>query len=204
TVLYLEGDRYHDLRLLRGVKNRFGSTQEVGIFEMTEAGLKEVSNPSQMLLKHRPNNPIGSCLTVTLEGTRPLLVEIQALTHTTAFGYPKRAASGFDLTRLELLIAVLQKHAGLNLGNQDVYVNVVGGLKIKDPSVDLAVCLAIASSFYKKPLAQDLTAFGEIGLSGEIREGNQHKKRLHEAKQWSSQILVPGKINTLKEMLGMI
>jgi DNA repair protein RadA/Sms len=183
TVLTLEGDRYHDLRLLRGVKNRFGSTNEVGLFEMTEAGLTEVPDPSQIFLKNRSTNTIGSCLTVTLEGSRPFLVEIQALTNKTHFGYPKRATSGFDLNRLQLLIAVLQKHAGLNLTEQDVYVNVVGGLKLKDPAVDLAVCLAIASSFKKTALDPKLVAYGELGLSGEIRTPSQSKKREQEVKK---------------------
>ena len=183
TVLTLEGDRYHDLRMLRGSKNRFGSTNEVGLFEMTGNGLTEVPNPSEIFLKNRSENTIGSCLTVTLEGSRPILVEIQALTSKTHFGHPKRATSGFDLNRLQLLIAVLQKHTGLNLSEQDVYVNVVGGLKLRDPAVDLAVCLAIASSFKKKPLPSNKVAYGEIGLSGEIRPASQHAKRDKEIKQ---------------------
>jgi len=183
TVLTLEGDRYHDLRLLRGTKNRFGATSEVGLFEMTEIGLSEVPDPSQIFLKNRSTNTVGSCLTVTLEGTRPFLVEIQALTNKTHFGYPKRATSGFDQNRLELLIAVLQKHAGLNLTEQDIYVNVVGGLKLRDPSVDLAVCLAVASSFKNIPLDPKLVAYGELGLSGEIRIASQQKKREQETKK---------------------
>ena len=183
TVLYLEGDRYHDLRLLRGIKNRFGSTNEIGIFEMTEQGLQEVADPSKAFLKNRSKNTIGSCLTVTIEGSRPLLVEIQALTNKTHFGYPKRTTSGFDLNRLQLLIAVLQKHANINLSEQDVYVNVVGGLRLKDPAIDLAVCLAIISSHKKKPLPQNLVAFGEVGLSGEIRNVPQANKRHKECQQ---------------------
>lgn len=171
TVLYLEGDRYHDLRLIRGIKNRFGATNEVGLFEMTGAGLKEVPDPTKAFLENRQENPIGSCLTVTIEGSRPLIIEIQALTNKTHFGYPKRATSGFDLNRLQLLIAVLQKHANIDLSQHDVYVNVVGGLKIKDPTIDLAVCLAILSSHKKIPLPSNLVAFGELGLSGEIRKG---------------------------------
>lgn len=184
TVLYLEGDRYHDLRLLRGIKNRFGSTNEVGLFEMTGKGLQEVPDPSKIFLENRAENPIGSCLTVTIEGSRPLLVEIQALVNKTHFGYPKRATSGFDLNRLQLLIAVLQKHAGIDLSEQDVYVNVAGGLKLKDPAIDLAVCLAIISSHKKKALPLDLVAFGEVGLSGEIRNVPQAKKRTSECKTW--------------------
>ncbi len=209
TVLYLEGDRYHDLRLLRGVKNRFGSTNEVGIFEMTGKGLTEVPDPSSAFLKNRSENTVGSCLTVTIEGSRPLLVEIQALTNKTHFGYPKRATSGFDLNRLQLLIAVLQKHAGINLGEQDVYVNVVGGLKLKDPAIDLAVCLAILSSHKKKSLPTNLVAFGEVGLSGEVRSPSQSEKRQKEAKNWkSANVIAPGQkgkssplLNTFKQLL---
>jgi DNA repair protein RadA/Sms len=202
TVLTLEGDRYHDLRLLRGVKNRFGSTSEVGIFEMTEIGLTEVPDPSKVFLKNRSENTEGSCLTVTMEGSRPFLVEIQALTNKTHFGYPKRATSGFDLNRLQLLIAVLQKHAGLNLTEQDVYVNVVGGLKLKDPAVDLAVCLAIASSFKKAPIDPKLVAFGELGLSGEIRQAAQPKKRNAEAEKLKLTTLENTK--QIKAAIGML
>jgi DNA repair protein RadA/Sms len=195
TVLYLEGDRYHDMRLLRGIKNRFGSTNEVGLFEMTETGLTEVMDPSKHFLENRGVNTNGSCLTVTLEGNRPILVEIQALTNKTHFGYPKRATSGFDLNRLQLLIAVLQKHANINLSEQDVYVNVIGGLKLKDPSVDLAVCLAIISSFKKASLPPTNVAFGEIGLSGEIRKASQEKKRIQECKKL--------KLTPLQELKGV-
>ncbi len=177
TVLYLEGDRYHDLRLIRGIKNRFGSTNEVGLFEMTGTGLKEVPDPTKAFLENRQEKPIGSCLTVTIEGSRPLIIEIQALTNKTHFGYPKRATSGFDLNRLQLLIAVLQKHAKINLSEHDVYVNVVGGLQVKDPAIDLAVCLAILSSHKKFPLPPNLVAFGELGLSGEIRKGFRYQDR---------------------------
>ncbi len=187
TVLYLEGERYQDLRLLRGIKNRFGSTNEVGLFEMTETGLREVPNPSELFLKNRSQNTVGACLTVTLEGNRPMVVEIQALTNPTRFGYPKRATSGFDANRLELLLAVLQKHGRLPLNEHDVYVNVVNGLKLKDPGVDLAVCLAIASSFKQKPLPPNRVAWGEITLAGEVREPSQHKKREQEAKNWTLQ-----------------
>ncbi|EKD92992.1 MAG: hypothetical protein ACD_28C00283G0001 [uncultured bacterium] len=181
TVLYLEGDRQHDLRLLRSVKNRFGATSEIGVFEMKEDGLQEVSDPTRLFIGAEGGRSTGSCLTITLEGTRPFLIEIQALTHPTAFGYPKRTTSGFDLNRLQLLIAVLQRHGGINLSNQDVYLNVVGGMKVKDPAVDLAVCLALMSSFKQKPLGQKSAAFGEVGLSGEIRSTSQMEKRLKEA-----------------------
>lgn len=202
TVLYLEGDRYHDLRLLRGVKNRFGATNEVGLFEMAAEGLKEVPDPSKLFLNNRPKSTIGTCLTVALEGSRPLLVEIQALTHRTNFGYPKRTASGFDLNRLDLLIAVLQRHGGIDLGQHDVYVNVVGGLKLKDPGVDLAVCMAILSSHEKKPIESDSVAFGEIGLAGEIRRVSQEEKRLQEINRLNLKNLV--EVKTLTEMVGSI
>jgi DNA repair protein RadA/Sms len=177
TVLILEGERDQTLRMLRAVKNRYGNVSEVGLFQMEEEGLKEISNPGAYVLENRPKNPVGSCLTVTMEGNRPLLMEVQALVTTTAFGYPKRAASGFDRNRLELLIAVLQKHTSLNLSDQDVYVNVVGGLKLRDPAADLAVCLAVASSLKKIALPEDLAAFGEIGLTGEIRVNSNQSAR---------------------------
>jgi len=182
TVLYLEGDRYQDLRLLRGVKNRFGSTNEVGIFKMSENGLEEVTNPSEDLIGSRVKGSIGSCLTATMEGTRPLIVEVQALVNKTHFGYPKRTASGFDLNRLNLLIAVLEKYAKLDLSEHDVYINIVGGMKLTEPAVDLAVCLAVVSSYKKKPLGDKLVAFGEVGLSGEIRKATKEKDRIKEIK----------------------
>lgn len=177
TVLYLEGDRMHDFRILRGVKNRFGSVSEVGIFEMTQSGLSEVQNPASFFIKHREKTPLGSALIITIEGSRPILLEVQALTNPTVFGYPVRKASGFDANRLQLLIAVLQKHLKVNLGNQDVYVNVVSGYRLDDPACDLGVCLAILSSYFKKPLPSDLVAVGEIGLSGEIRMPKEINKR---------------------------
>lgn len=183
VVLYLEGERYGNFRVLRSVKNRFGSTNEVGIFEMEEFGLKEISNPSKVLLEERIEQTPGSIVFAGIEGTRPILLEIQALTSTSSFGYPKRTTSGFDLNRLNLLIAVLQKRVGLNLSNQDVYVNVVGGLLIKEPAADLAVALAIASAFKNKALIKDLVVFGEIGLSGEIRSVTNVPKRLKEAEK---------------------
>ena len=181
TVLYLEGDRFHTYRLLRGVKNRFGSTNEIGVFEMQGAGMVEVSNPSAIFLAERLENPVGSAVAVTLEGTRPLLVEIQALTTTTSFGLPRRTGTGIDLSRLLLLTAVLSKQVGLALSSQDIYANVVGGMKVSEPAVDLAVALAIASSFREEPIAPDLAAIGEVGLSGELRRVGQVERRLAEA-----------------------
>jgi DNA repair protein RadA/Sms len=177
TVLVLEGERDRELRMLRSVKNRFGSVSEVGLFEMAENGLRELKNPGEALLKNRPKESIGSCLTMSMEGQRPLLMEVQALVSRTAFGYPKRAASGFDRNRLELLCAVLQKHCSINLSDQDIYINVVGGLRIQDRSADLAVCLAILSSLQKQPVPQDWVAYGELGLTGEIRAHWRAKER---------------------------
>jgi len=181
TVLYLEGDLFHAYRLLRSVKNRFGATSEVGVFEMGSQGLIEVANPSEAFLAERLPNAAGSTIAVTLEGTRPLLVEIQALTSTTSFGLPRRTANGVDFNRLLLLAAVLSKRVGLRLSDQDIFVNVVGGLKINEPAADLAVATAIASSFKNTPVAADLAIVGEIGLSGELRAVGQLPKRLNEA-----------------------
>lgn len=169
VVLYIEGSRTHDFRLLRGVKNRFGSVSEVGIFEMTSSGLNEIKNPAEFFIKDRQTVAMGSSLIMTIEGNRPILLEVQALTNTTVFGYPVRKSSGFDVNRLQLLTAVLQKHLKANLGNQDIYVNVVSGYRLNDPAADLGVCLAILSSYFKKPLPRDLVAVGEVGLSAEIR-----------------------------------
>jgi len=182
VVLYLEGDRYGAFKALRGIKNRFGSTSEVGIFEMSDTGLAPVANPSEALLAERQPGP-GSVVLATLEGSRPLLVEVQALVSSTAFGYPKRTAVGFDLNRLNLLVAVLTKRAGLNLSSSDIYVNVVGGLRISEPAADLAIILSIASAFKDVSIPQNLVAFGEVGLNGEIRSVNQTAKRLTEAKR---------------------
>jgi len=181
TVLYLEGERFHSYRLLRGVKNRFGSTNEVGVFEMCEMGLREISNPSQVFLAGRETDAPGSAIAVTLEGTRPILVEIQALTSRTSFGLPRRTANGVDFNRLLLLVAVLSKRVGMGLSNQDVFANVVGGLRINEPAADLALAVAIASSYRNRPVAPDLALVGEIGLSGELRAVGQIEKRLMEA-----------------------
>ncbi len=181
TVLYLEGDRYHQYRLLRGVKNRFGSTNEVGVFEMSGDGMIEVPNPSAAFLAERSMGIPGSAVAVTMEGTRPLLVEVQALTSTTSFGMPRRTANGVDNNRLQMLIAVLTKRVGLTLSNQDIYVNVVGGMKVDEPAVDLAVATAIASSFRNQMVDPGAVFVGEIGLSGELRQVSQLERRLLEA-----------------------
>jgi DNA repair protein RadA/Sms len=182
VVLYLEGERYGAFKALRGIKNRFGSTSEVGIFEMGERGLSPVPNPSEALLAERQPSA-GSVVLATLEGTRPLLVEVQALVSTTAFGYPKRTAAGFDLNRLNLLVAVLTKHARLNLSSSDIYVNVVGGLRVSEPAADLAIIISIASAFLDTPVPQTLVTFGEVGLSGEIRSVSRIASRVQEAKR---------------------
>jgi DNA repair protein RadA/Sms len=181
TVLYLEGERFHSYRLLRSAKNRFGSTDEVGIFEMTEAGLEEVSNPSEAFLAERLPNSAGSAIAVTMEGTRPLLVEIQALAATTAFNIPRRTANGVDFNRLLLLAAVLSRRVGMRLADQDVFINVVGGLRVNEPAADLAIAVAIGSSFRNLPVAADLAIVGEVGLSGELRSVSHLSQRLNEA-----------------------
>jgi DNA repair protein RadA/Sms len=181
TVLYLEGERFHSYRLLRGVKNRFGSTNEIGLFEMTEEGMVEVDNPSQAFLAERAEDTSGSSVAVTLEGTRPILVEVQALTSTTSFGLPRRTANGIEYNRLLMLVAVLTKRVGLALANQDIYVNVVGGLKVSEPAIDLSVATAIASSFKAQQVDPEVALIGEIGLSGELRSVGQLERRLGEA-----------------------
>ncbi|OGH71411.1 MAG: DNA repair protein RadA [Candidatus Magasanikbacteria bacterium RIFCSPLOWO2_01_FULL_43_20b] len=199
TVLYLEGERYHQYRILRTVKNRFGPTDEVGIFEMKENGLQEVKNPSASFLSERGENMPGSVVTCLLEGTRPLLVEIQALVNKTSFGYPVRKASGFDLNRLHVLTAVLQKRAGLNLAQYDIHLNVVGGITADEPAADLAVCLAIASAYKDKKLGADLAVFGEVGLGGEVRGVTQVEKRVRECEKLGmKRVIANESIKTLK------
>lgn len=183
AVLYLEGDSSSQFRLLRSTKNRFGTVDEVGVFTMEESGLQEVKNPSALFLEGRSEMPIGSAIVPVLEGTRVFLVEVQALMSHTNFGYPKRTASGFDLNRLNIILAVLGRYAQMNLDSSDVYVNVVGGLKLKEPAADLAVALAIVSSKLKKPLPANLVAIGEMGLSGEIRSVSFADRRMKEAKK---------------------
>jgi DNA repair protein RadA/Sms len=181
AVLYLEGDRFHQYRLLRGVKNRFGSTDEVGVFEMTQTGMCEVPNPSQVFLAERSAGTPGSAVAVTMEGTRPILVEVQALTANTASAQPRRTANGFDMNRLLMLVAVLSKRVGLPLFSQDIYVNIVGGLRITEPAADLAVAVAIASSYRNQRVQPDMALVGEVGLSGELRSISQLERRLGEA-----------------------
>ena len=181
TVLYLEGDLHHAYRLLRGVKNRFGPTSEVGIFEMKSSGMIEVKNPSETFLSERQANVPGSAITVTMEGTRPLLVEVQALASTSTFGKPRRTPNGVDFNRLLLVTAVLTRRLNFRLADQDVFVNIVGGLQIQEPAADLAIAGAIASSVKDQPLISDTVLIGEIGLSGELRSSRQMASRLNEA-----------------------
>lgn len=183
TVLYLEGERYFSYRMLRSVKNRFGSTNELGMFEMQDVGMVEIKNPSQILISDREENPSGSIIVVSIEGTRPLLIELQALTTPSVFGIPKRAANGVDYNRLTMLLAVLEKKAHLPLGTQDVYLNVVSGIRLVEPAVDLGAVLVVASSFRNMPIAKDVVAIGEVGLTGEIRAVNLIEKRIKEAER---------------------
>lgn len=192
VVLQLEGERFHAYRLLRSMKNRYGSTNEVGIFEMGEVGMTEVRNPSELFLAERLPNAAGSAIAVSMEGTRPLLVEIQALSSHTAFSQPRRTANGIDFNRLLLLTAVLTKRVGVNLSEQDVFVNVVGGMQVGEPAGDLAIATAIVSSYRNRPVYADLVAVGEIGLSGELRGVGQLDRRLREAAELGFQrALVP-------------
>lgn len=182
TVLYLEAETGRDCHILRAAKNRFGSVNEIGIFTMTAAGFKEIANPSLIFLQ-KEKSPAGSVVSCVIEGTRPFLIEVQALVTKTSFGYPQRKASGFDLNRLQVLIAVLAKRGGLNLANQDVILNVVGGLRLSDPALDLAVCLAIASSLLNQIIENKILVLGEVGLGGEIRPVGRLEQRLNEAER---------------------
>ena len=183
TVLYLEGERYFSYRIIRGVKNRFGSTNEIGMFEMKGEGLCEIENPSEILISEREDNPSGSCIIATIEGTRPMLIELQALTTQSVYGIPKRTAIGIDFNRLSVLIAVLEKRANLMIGGQDIYVNVVSGIRINEPAADLGICMVAASSFKNKAIPKDVVIMGEVGLTGEVRRINMIEKRLKEAEK---------------------
>ena len=210
VVLQFEGDRYGGFKVVRAIKNRYGSTTETALFEMDDKGLQIVKNPSAALLSERQNSD-GSVVLATLEGTRPLLVEIQALVNPTNFGYPKRTASGFDINRLNLLIAVLERRTKLNLSDKDIYINVVGGLKIIDPAADLAICMAIASAAAERRLDDETVVFGEIGLGGEVRTVTQVERRVAEAKKLgfinsigpksSSKVQVTTPVTTLRQAL---
>lgn len=201
VVLYLEGDRFNDARILRGIKNRFGATNEVGIFSMQEKGMVEIKNPSELFLAERKNSP-GSVITITLEGTRPILVEIQALVVSTNFGYPKRTSSGFDLNRLNLLAAVISKKTPVNLSNYDIYLNVIGGIRLGEPAVDLAVCAAIISSFKNKELPEKYCLFGEVGLTGEVRQVLRQKDREKDTSAFGYEL--PPKIKNVTDILKLL
>ncbi len=183
TVLYFEGDRHASYRILRGVKNRFGSTNEMGVFEMKNEGLTEVPNPSEYMLSGRPVDASGAVVSCAIEGTRPILIELQALVTRTSFGFPRRQSTGSDTGRLNLLMAVLEKRLDMQIGDYDAYVNIAGGLKISEPAIDLAVVLAVVSSFRNKPISGDTVAFGEVGLSGEVRAVSNAAIRVAEAKK---------------------
>lgn len=205
TVLYFEGDRHASYRILRGVKNRFGSTNEIGVFEMEAEGLREVKNPSEFMLSGRPQGACGSVVVCSLEGTRPMLVEIQALVCHSSFGIPRRQATGTDFNRMNLLIAILEKRLGMQLGNCDAYVNIAGGIKIQEPALDLGMVMAIASSFKNKPIPDGMVAVGEVGLSGEVRAVSMLKTRVQEAQKLGFTVCVVPKIGAegLKQTEGI-
>ena len=192
TVLYFEGDRHASYRILRGVKNRFGSTNEIGVFEMRTEGLVEVENPSEYMLNGKPQGASGSIVACSMEGTRPILIEIQALVCHSNFGIPRRTAAGTDFNRVNLLMAVLEKRLALNLSACDAYVNIAGGIRMTEPAIDLGIVLAIISSFKDRPIADDVLAFGEVGLSGEVRAVNMAEQRVLEAKKLGfKQVILP-------------
>lgn len=209
SVLYIEGDRNLSYRILRAVKNRYGSTNEIGMFEMTDEGLQEVENPSMMLISGKPKNTSGSCVACIMEGTRPIMAEVQALVTPTGFGNPRRMASGVDYNRMAMLLAVLEKRAGYFVGNMDCYLNIIGGLKIDEPSADLSIALAIVSSLKDYAVKEDVLAFGEIGLGGEIRAVNSCEQRIKEAaKLGFKKCIIPKynltKMKNIKEKIEII
>ena len=192
TVLYFEGDRHASYRILRGVKNRFGSTNEIGVFEMRSDGLVEVENPSEYMLSGKPQGASGSVVACSMEGTRPVLLEIQALVCHSNFGIPRRTAAGTDFNRVNLLMAVLEKRLGMNLSTCDAYVNIAGGIRMTEPAIDLGIILAIISSFRDKAIADDVLAFGEVGLSGEVRAVSMAEQRVLEARKLGfHQVILP-------------
>ena len=183
TVLYLEGERFLSYRILRGVKNRFGATNEIGVFEMREKGLEQVENPSSALISDRIGEPSGSVIIVALEGTRPILIELQALVTQTIYGMPRRTANGIDFNRLNLLMAVIEKNAGILLSNSDAYINIVGGIRLNEPAIDLGIVLSVISSFKNIPISKEVVVIGEVGLTGEIRNVNMIESRIKEAQK---------------------
>ncbi|NLZ81157.1 MAG: DNA repair protein RadA, partial [Clostridiales bacterium] len=205
TVLYFEGDRHAAYRILRGVKNRFGSTNEIGVFEMRETGLIEVSNPSEFMLDGRPEGASGSVVTCSMEGTRPILLEIQALVCKTNFGFPKRTAAGTDFNRVNLLMAVLEKRLGLQMGECDAYINIAGGIKINEPALDLGIVMAIVSSYKNRSIDDKTIIFGEVGLSGEVRAVNMSEQRVLEAEKLGFETCIMPKVSLkgLKKIEGI-
>ena len=200
TVLYFEGEDVASYRILRAVKNRFGSTNEVGVFDMGQTGLREVANPSEYMLKGMPENAPGSVVACTMEGSRPILVEVQALVCQTNFNFPKRTTAGADYNRVNILIAVLEKRLGLNLGNCDAYVNVAGGLKINEPALDLSIVAALISSYRNRESKGKIIAFGEVGLTGEVRGVNLARLRLEEIAKFGENLIIIPKVNYTKDL----
>lgn len=190
TVLYFEGDRHASYRILRAVKNRFGSTNEIGVFEMRQTGLEEVENPSEYMLSGRPENASGSVVACSMEGTRPILIEIQALVCHSNFGMPRRTAAGTDYNRVNLLMAVLEKRLGMALGNSDAYVNIAGGIRMNEPAIDLGIVMALVSSYRNRPIDEKTIVFGEVGLSGEVRAVNMPEQRVAEARKLGFQTCI--------------
>ena len=205
TVLYFEGDRHASYRILRAVKNRFGSTNEIGVFEMRQSGLVEVENPSEYMLSGKPENASGSVVACSMEGTRPILLEIQALVCRTNFGMPRRTAAGTDYNRVNLLMAVLEKRLGMSLGNCDAYVNIAGGIKMNEPAIDLGIVMALVSSYRTRPIDEKTIVFGEVGLSGEVRAVNMPEQRVAEAKKlgFETCILPEVSLKMVKEIQGI-
>lgn len=196
TVLYFEGDRHASYRILRGVKNRFGSTNEIGVFEMRKEGLVEVANPSEFMLNGKPEGASGSVVVCSVEGTRPILIEIQALVCRTNFGIPRRQTTGTDFNRVNLLMAVLEKRLGIQIGDCDAYVNIAGGMKVNEPAIDLGIIMAIVSSYKNRPIDEKTLVFGEVGLSGEVRAVSQVQQRVQEAKKLGYNTVVLPKVST--------
>ena len=205
TVLYFEGDRHASYRILRGVKNRFGSTNEIGVFEMRQNGLIEVENPSEFMLNGKPEHASGSVVACSIEGTRPILIEIQALVCASNFGMPRRTAAGTDYNRVNLLMAVLEKRAGLQLSTQDAYVNIAGGVKMHEPAIDLGIVMARVSSYKNRPIDEKTIVFGEVGLSGEVRAVNMPEQRVAEAKKlgFETCIIPEVSMETVKNIKGI-
>ena len=205
TVLYFEGDRHASYRILRGVKNRFGSTNEISVFEMRQDGLREVENPSEFMLNGRPEHASGSVVACSMEGTRPILLEIQALVCRSNFGMPRRTAAGTDYNRVNLLMAVLEKRLGLPLSSYDAYVNIAGGIRINEPAVDLGIVMALVSSYKNRPVSEDVLVFGEVGLSGEVRAVNMPEQRVSEAKKlgFRTCILPAVSVDAVKNIQGI-